>query len=87
MLLGGAEEALNAYPGKSVLTLKNRKGFVKIALRTGANLVPSYAFGENELFQQVKNAYFQKRFTGIHFLTEFRAKTIVVVQERFYGHW
>ncbi|GMR46190.1 hypothetical protein PMAYCL1PPCAC_16385, partial [Pristionchus mayeri] len=29
-------------------------GFIKIALETGAHLVPSYAFGENELYNQIE---------------------------------
>jgi len=52
-VIGGANEAMDAVPGLHKLTLKNRKGFVKIALKTGADLVPIYAFGENELFRQI----------------------------------
>ena len=33
--VGGAEEALESRPGVYRLTLKNRKGFVKAAIRTG----------------------------------------------------
>jgi len=33
--VGGAEEALEAKPGKFNVKLNGRKGFVKIALRTG----------------------------------------------------
>ncbi|VDK53808.1 unnamed protein product [Anisakis simplex] len=55
LVVGGAEEALDAHPGKHILTLKSRKGFVRIALKTGAHLVPMYSFGENELFDQVSN--------------------------------
>ena len=35
IIVGGAEEALEARPGNYRLTLKNRKGFVKMAMRTG----------------------------------------------------
>jgi hypothetical protein len=33
--VGGAAESLDAHPGFYKLTLKNRKGFVKMAIRTG----------------------------------------------------
>lgn len=35
LIVGGAEEALDAVPGKMELTLKNRKGFAKLALKHG----------------------------------------------------
>ena len=35
IVIGGAAESLEAYPGNATLTLKNRKGFIKMALRTG----------------------------------------------------
>lgn len=53
LVVGGAQEALNARPGNYKLVLKERKGFVKIALRTGAPLVPAFCFGELELYDQV----------------------------------
>ncbi|VDL77326.1 unnamed protein product [Nippostrongylus brasiliensis] len=53
--VGGAEEALDAHPGTHKLTLLSRKGFVKEALRSGASLVPSYSFGENDLYVQIDN--------------------------------
>nr|CRZ25189.1 Bm6773 [Brugia malayi] len=52
LIVGGAEEALDAHPGSHMLTLSKRKGFIKIAIETGAQLVPMYSFGENELFEQ-----------------------------------
>jgi len=55
LVLGGAKESLDAHPGYHTLTLKNRKGFVKLALQTGACLVPCYAFGENNVFVQMDN--------------------------------
>lgn len=33
--IGGAAESLDAHPGSYTLTLRNRKGFVKMALQTG----------------------------------------------------
>lgn len=55
IVIGGAAEALDARPGWATLTLARRKGFVKMALRTGASLVPVFAFGENDIFEQVEN--------------------------------
>ncbi|CAI5451985.1 unnamed protein product [Caenorhabditis angaria] len=55
LVVGGAEEALDAHPGHHILTLKKRKGFIKIALQTGAQLVPCYSFGENDIFNQADN--------------------------------
>ena len=34
------------------LILKRRKGFVRVALQAGADLVPVLAFGENECYQR-----------------------------------
>ena len=35
IVVGGAAESLNAHPGAATLTLKDRKGFIKMALCTG----------------------------------------------------
>jgi 1-acyl-sn-glycerol-3-phosphate acyltransferase len=53
IVIGGARESLNASPGSLRLVLKRRKGFIKLAIRTGADLVPVLAFGENDLYEQV----------------------------------
>ncbi|KAG7496343.1 2-acylglycerol O-acyltransferase 2-A-like [Solea senegalensis] len=53
--VGGAPEALDARPGALKLQIKNRKGFIKLALKHGAQLVPVFSFGENELFDQMEN--------------------------------
>ena len=48
---GGASESLDASPGNDhVLTLRRRNGFFRIALQHGANLVPVFSFGENDLY-------------------------------------
>ncbi|KAM5197659.1 diacylglycerol O-acyltransferase 2-like protein 6 [Hipposideros larvatus] len=52
VVVGGAAEALLCRPGASTILLEQRKGFVKLALKTGAYLVPSYTFGENEVYNQ-----------------------------------
>ncbi|XP_014018432.1 diacylglycerol O-acyltransferase 2 isoform X1 [Salmo salar] len=51
--VGGAAESLDCTPGVHCVTLKNRKGFVKLALQQGADLVPVYSFGENDVYKQL----------------------------------
>ncbi|KAF9351936.1 diacylglycerol O-acyltransferase 1 [Mortierella sp. NVP85] len=51
IVVGGAQESLAAKPGTMDLTLKKRLGFIKLALVNGASLVPTLAFGENELYE------------------------------------
>ncbi|KAK4131856.1 DAGAT-domain-containing protein [Trichocladium antarcticum] len=53
IVVGGARESLQAQPGLMNLVLAERKGFIKMAMRTGADLVPVLAFGENDLYDQV----------------------------------
>ena len=55
LAVGGAEESLDAFPGTYKLTLRNRKGFVRVALKAGASLVPVMSFGENELWTALPN--------------------------------
>ena len=62
IVVGGARESLDAQPHSLRLVLKRRKGFVKLAIRTGADLVPVLAFGENELYDQVQ----PEEHPGIH---------------------
>ncbi|KAM5330592.1 2-acylglycerol O-acyltransferase 3 isoform 2-T2 [Glossophaga mutica] len=51
IIVGGAGECLHTVPGEHHLILRNRKGFVRLALRHGASLVPVYSFGENDTFK------------------------------------
>ncbi|GAB1191476.1 hypothetical protein APSETT444_000655 [Aspergillus pseudonomiae] len=52
IVIGGARESLDALPHTLRLVLRRRKGFIKLAIRTGADLVPVLAFGENDLYEQ-----------------------------------
>ena len=49
IVVGGATESLSAHPGTADLTLRRRFGFIKIAMREGADLVPVFGFGENDV--------------------------------------
>ncbi|XP_068855117.1 LOW QUALITY PROTEIN: 2-acylglycerol O-acyltransferase 3-like [Aphelocoma coerulescens] len=52
IMVGGAAEALEGTPGCTRVTLRRRHGFVRLALRHGAPLVPVYVFGEQDAFRQ-----------------------------------
>ncbi|XP_024287467.1 diacylglycerol O-acyltransferase 2 [Oncorhynchus tshawytscha] len=53
IVVGGAAESLDCAPGMNSVTLNNRKGFVRLALQQGSDLVPVYSFGENNVYKQV----------------------------------
>ncbi|KAJ1551457.1 diacylglycerol O-acyltransferase 1, partial [Cladochytrium tenue] len=52
LMVGGAEEYTTMESGTLDLVVRKRKGFVRLAVATGADLVPVLTFGENELFEQ-----------------------------------
>ncbi|KAE9962715.1 hypothetical protein BLS_010103 [Venturia inaequalis] len=56
IVVGGARESLETQPGTLRLILNTRKGFVKLAIRTGADLVPVLGFGENDIYEQISPA-------------------------------
>ncbi|KAF5865552.1 hypothetical protein ETB97_003396 [Aspergillus alliaceus] len=51
--VGGSREYNIARPGTMEVVIKIRKGFVRVAVETGADIVPVVAFGENEIFDRV----------------------------------
>ena len=61
--MGGAAESLESLPGRYRVVLRSRKGFVRLALETGASLVPVFSFGENEVYNGmiVPDHWFLKR--------------------------
>jgi len=55
LVIGGAPESLDCHPGDVVLHLEKRRGFAKMALRHGTSLVPTFAFGETDIYDQIPN--------------------------------
>ncbi|TGZ79404.1 DAGAT-domain-containing protein [Ascodesmis nigricans] len=53
IVIGGARESLEAFPGRMRLVVKRRRGFLKIAMRERVGVVPVLAFGENDLYNQL----------------------------------
>lgn len=53
LVVGGASEAMESLPDIYRTIVKKRKGFVKLALKHGTPLVPVFAFGETDLYDQV----------------------------------
>ena len=53
IIIGGAQEALDARPRTNDLTIKSRKGFIKQAILNKAYLIPVFSFGENDLYKQI----------------------------------
>eukprot|EP00842_Homolaphlyctis_polyrhiza_P005223 jgi/Hompol1/5701/HPOL_004639-RA len=70
IVIGGGEEFWHMKSGSMDLVLKKRLGFVKMALQTGASLLPTIGFGENELFTRLQHPIFDP----LHRLTYKMAK-------------
>ncbi|KAJ0426686.1 hypothetical protein BJY00DRAFT_320353 [Aspergillus carlsbadensis] len=51
--VGGSREYRIARPGTMGIVIKIRKGFIRLAVETGAELVPVLVFGENDLFAPI----------------------------------
>ncbi|XP_054089642.1 2-acylglycerol O-acyltransferase 2-like [Zeugodacus cucurbitae] len=52
IMVGGAQEALDSRPDQYVLTFLRRKGFVRVAIKSGAAIVPCFTFGEVDSFER-----------------------------------
>ncbi|XP_063909878.1 2-acylglycerol O-acyltransferase 2-like [Zophobas morio] len=75
---GGAMEAYYGRPQKYTFLIKERKGFIKMALRHGSPLVPVIAFGEPDLFEQVISEKLRP-------IQEFIRKYVGIAPVIFYG--
>lgn len=71
LVIGGAQESFYAIPNTYKCLIKKRKGFCKIAIKTGASLVPAISFGENNLYTLINHKpgswgrFFQDKFKQI----------------------
>ena len=52
LVVGGAREVIYVHEKEIQLILNSRKGFIKLALKHGRNLVPTFSFGENYVYDQ-----------------------------------
>lgn len=52
---GGARESRYARPGRYVMNIKSRKGFIRLALEERLHLLPLYTFGDEGIVPQPKN--------------------------------
>lgn len=50
LIPGGVQECLHMQRGKETIFLRKRTGFVKMAMQSGAHLVPAFAFGQSDIF-------------------------------------
>ena len=75
---GGALEALNADPNQIRLVLNRRKGFIKLALRFGSDLVPTFSFGETFIYDQVQTYGNYFNLHKINFLSHLESKTAII---------
>nr|CAD2160303.1 unnamed protein product [Meloidogyne enterolobii] len=82
IVIGGAEEVLDSKPGSTDLNLMRRLGFCRIALETGASLVPSYSFGENDVYEQ----YTHPRGSQIRKIQSLIKKFLGFCPPIFFGH-
>lgn len=53
VVVGGGQETFYSRPKDYTLVLKNRKGFVKLALQSGRPIVPVLSFNEVDLYDQL----------------------------------
>jgi len=73
---GGAEESLLSRPSELAIIIRNRKGFIKVAVDQGVPLVPVLAFGENLVYNQMQ---LTPGGVGDNFIRKFKEWTRFVV--------
>jgi 2-acylglycerol O-acyltransferase 2 len=82
IVVGGARESLLAQPGTMRLILDERKGFVKLAIRLGADLVPVLSFGEVDIYQQLAPEKYPRVAAIQHAMLRWLKFTLPMIQGR-----
>ena len=77
LIPGGVAEMFYSTPGKETILLRGRKGFVRLALETGTDLVPVYCFGNT---RTLTLAPFIRLFETL-------ARRLQFALVMFYGRW
>ncbi|GAQ87651.1 Diacylglycerol acyltransferase 2 [Klebsormidium nitens] len=54
LIPGGVQECLHLRPGAEVVFLKQRTGFIRMAMEAGAPLVPAFCFGQTNTYRYWK---------------------------------
>lgn len=60
LVLGGVREMDSVEEGQLTLVLAKRRGIFKMALETGASLVPVLTYGENEMYRPFRSDWLSK---------------------------
>jgi 1-acyl-sn-glycerol-3-phosphate acyltransferase len=76
---GGEEESMLTTNGKDIVVLKNRQGFVRLALSYGVSLVPVFAVGTTDAYKTYPNVLAQPR--------AFLQKKFGIALPIFHGRW
>jgi 1-acyl-sn-glycerol-3-phosphate acyltransferase len=50
LVVGGEQESIRTRGGEDTVWLKNRKGFIRLAIREGVDIVPVYSFGLVDIY-------------------------------------
>ncbi|XP_050296536.1 2-acylglycerol O-acyltransferase 1-like [Anthonomus grandis grandis] len=59
LMPGGSQEIYYSKPGHYRIILNRRKGFIRLALKSGTAIVPVLSFGEIDLFDQMKGTTYK----------------------------
>ena len=53
LVVGGAREVMYADHDRIELVMSRRKGFIRLAMKHGRDLVPTFSFGETLVYDQL----------------------------------